>query len=76
MHKLFPTVKSDMEARFELYEITLGSLFAETLEREANLMPPGHRLEAHFLLRQAAYYQMMFTKVIRVWREVPVEPPL
>jgi hypothetical protein len=75
-YKFFPKVKLHMETRFELHEITIGSLFAETLEREAKLMPAGHRLEAHLLRRQAAYYAMMFTKTIRVWREVPVEQTL
>jgi hypothetical protein len=63
-----------MEKKFDLQEITLGSLFAEALEREANLMPSTHRLEAHLLRRQADYYKMMLTKVIRVWREGLREP--
>jgi hypothetical protein len=42
-----------MEHTGHLEEMSLGSLFAESLEKEASMMPPEQRLEAHSLRRQA-----------------------
>ena len=58
-----------MEHTGHLEEMSLGTLFAESLEKEASRMPPKHRLEAHFLRREAEHYRWLYSKVIRVWRE-------
>ena len=58
-----------MEQTGHLEEMSLGTLFAESLEKEASMMPPEQRLEAHFLRRQAEHYRWLYSKIIRVWRE-------
>jgi hypothetical protein len=60
-----------MEKKFELQQTTVGDLVAESLEREANLMPPSHRENAEILRKQAADYRARNKKVIHIWREVP-----
>jgi hypothetical protein len=64
-----PPTMFPMARAGHLKEISLGALFAESLEKEASLMPPEQRLEAHFLRRQAEHYRWLYSKIIRVWRE-------
>jgi len=59
-----------MEKTGHLEEMTLGALFAESLEREASRMPSEQRMEAHILRLQAEHYRWLYSKTIRVWREV------
>lgn len=58
-----------MQKMYKLQETTVGSLFAESLEKEAAKMPPELRMEAICLQRQAEFYRMTLMKVVRVWRE-------
>jgi hypothetical protein len=61
------------EKQYELQETTVGDLVAESLEREANLMPASYREQAEILRAQAANYRASNTKVIHIWREVPAK---
>ena len=63
--------KWTMDKKFELCEVILGDLLAETLEREASLLPPDHRLHAVILRRQAEYFRFLHMRNLWVWREVP-----
>lgn len=62
-----------MQKKYELQEMALGALFAQSLEMEAARMPPEQKMEALVLRRQAEYYKSLYTKIIRVWREVSVK---
>jgi hypothetical protein len=60
-----------MEKKYEIQESTVGALVAESLEREANLMPPSHHEDAEALRKSAEDFRKTYTKPVRIWREVP-----
>jgi hypothetical protein len=56
-----------MDEKSELVETTVGALVAESLEREANLMPPSYKEHADILRSQAQWHRTYQTKMIRIW---------
>jgi hypothetical protein len=57
-----------MSEQYELQKTTVGELVAESLEAEANRMPPSHSEQAKILRDQAANFRAHQTKPVHVWR--------
>jgi hypothetical protein len=59
-----------MENKYEMQVMTVGDFIAETLESEANRMPPSYKADADVLREQARLLRQRDSNLIRVWREV------
>jgi hypothetical protein len=57
-----------MEVNHELRKVILGDILAETLEREASLLPPSHGLHAATLRQQAQYFRFVLEEPMGVAR--------
>jgi hypothetical protein len=61
-----------MESRYEIRTIRIDDWIAESLENEANRIPPSHKEQADSLRRQAQIYRGSANpKTIQVWVELP-----